>query len=393
MGRSLLAVIAAIIVVAAAVFVAVSGGAGGRVTVTVTHTQTELATVVETKPVTVTATLTVTETNVETVTETLVETKTVVETQTLSVRKEFPRFLVDALGRNVTIPEPPKKLASLSPAITEMLWALGVLNKLVAVDHSSDYPPVVVTWKKEGRVVDVGGYWWTGISLEKLVSAEPDLVIAEVGAHAKLLAAFRDYGLRVVYVRGGSAKTLEDVYLDIWLVGYAVGAERNATRWIEAMKANVTLVEEKLAEANVTSVPVLVILWWSPQGIWVSGGDTFLADMVKRAGGYLVTSKYSGWQQLSLEQLAELRPQLILYTGMGGDVNSTLQVLETIASSEPVKSMLEEGAKLCGLYGSATSIVLRPGPRAAMGVQLLASVIHPEVFGEPSYGVVCLGGG
>ncbi len=338
-----------------------------------------------------TTTVTVTSTAVRTVTVTATTTTTSVER--VVVREGFPRFLVDALGRNVTIPEPPRRVASLSPAVTETLWALGALDRLVAVDHSSDYPPIIVEWRREGRVVDVGGYWWSTINLEKLVEAKPDLVIAEVGAHAKLLDAFEKYGLNVLYVRGGAARSLEDVYTDVWMVGYALGLEKRAAAWIEAMRRNVTLVSERLREANVTPVDVLVVLWWSPQGVWSTGGGTFLADMVSRAGGRLVTSRYSGWVQLSLEELASYKPGLILYTGMAGaDRNQTLSVLREMAGSEPIRSMLESGARLCGLYGDAVNLVLRPGPRAAMGVQLLAAILHPDVFGGLPGGVVCLGG-
>ncbi len=384
MERAVLAAVAlALVGIALGYALGVSSGHATTTTTTMVVRETRTITSPTTTTVTVTSSLTTTVT----------VTTTTTSVKRLVVREEFPRFLVDELGRNVTIPEPPKRIASLSPAITETLWALGALDRLVAVDHSSDYPPAIVEWRREGRVVDVGGYWWSTINLEKLVEAKPDLVIAEAGAHAKLLEAFERYGLNALYVRGGAARSLEDVYTDIWMVGYALGLEKRAAAWIDAMRRNVTLVAEKLQEANATPVDVLVVLWWSPQGVWSTGGGTFLADMISRAGGRLVTSKYSGWVQLSLEQLASYKPSLILYTGMAGaDRNQTLSVLREMAGSEPIRSMLESGARLCGLYGDAVNLVLRPGPRAAVGIQLLAAILHPDVFGGLPGGVVCLGG-
>ncbi len=351
-------------------------------TYTVTRTYTTIAT--KTFTVTSTAPVTLTRATTSTVTETIVKMKT------------WPRFIIDALGRNVTIPKPPKKIATLSPAATEILWALGELNKLVACDHYSDYPPIVMKWKREGRVVDIGGYWWSSIKLEKLVAVHPDLVIAEVGAHAKLEKAFEKYGLRVLYILGGAAKSLSDVYHDIWLVGYATGAEANATRWITSMRLNITLVEEKLAKANATRVPTLFIVWWSPQGVYVAGGDTFISDMIVKAGGVNVASRYTGWPRLSLEQVAVMKPALILYANAYVNRTRILKTLREIASASPFKHLVENGARVCGVYGSLASVLLRPGPRAAMGVELLAKILHPGLFGKPpespSTGVVCLTG-
>jgi len=358
-----------------------------------------MAALIAGKPSTLTLTVTSTTTTTvtRTVTSTVSKSVTVTTTTTRMVRLEWPRFVIDALGRNVTIPKPPKRIATLSPAATEILWALGALNRLVACDHYSDYPPIVVKWKREGRVVDVGGYWWTTLKIEKLVAAKPDLVIAEVGAHAKLEKVFEKYGLRVLYIMGGAAKSLRDVYHDIWLVGYAIGAEANATRWISEMRRNVTLVEERLREANATRVPTLFIVWWSPQGVYVAGGDTFISDMLAKAGGVNVASRYTGWPKLSLEQVASMRPKLILYANAYADRNKTLETLEKIASTPPFKQLVENGARICGIYGSLADLILRPGPRAAMGVQLLAKILHPEVFGQPpsgnASGVVCLKGG
>ncbi len=383
---------------------------------TVTTTRTIVSTSVTTVPTTITSTIVTTKTLTvpTTVTSTVVTTKTATKTMIKTVTKTvtitaakppakpispgWPRVIIDALGRNVTIPRPPERVASLSPAITETLCVLHALDRLVAADKYSLSTPCVKQYiKKTNRtIVNLGGYWWTTLNLEKLVEAKPDLVIAEVGAHAKLLNKFEELHLPVIYVHGGSAKSITQVYQDILEIGYALGLENRAYRWVAAMRANITAVEKRLANATVR--PVLIILWWSPQGVWVPGGDTFIADMVRVAKGKLVTGRLSGWQMISLEEMASMASKyaskglVILYTGMSGaTANQTLSTLKKMASTTVIKQMLDEGATLCGLYGEAPNYVLRPGPFIVKGVYLLAKLLHPKAMGGLPKGVVCLG--
>ena len=364
--------------------------------------KTSTVTIVETlSPTTVTKTITSTQTATVTSVLTVTKTSTVTVTATRPpshpARIGWPRVIIDAMGRNVTIPEPPARVASLSPAITETLCALNVLDRLVAADkYSLTRTRCLEAYlaRVNKSIVNVGGYWWNTINTEKLVKSKPDLVIAEVGAHAKLLRKFEELHLPVIYVHGGSAKSITQVYQDILEIGYALGVENRAYQWVSRMKHNITLIEEKLAKVNET--PVLIILWWSPEGAWVPGGDTFIADMVRVAKGRLLTSKFSGWQAISLEEMASLASNyaskglVILYTGMAGATrNQTLSTLQKIAETSVVRELLDKGAKLCGLYGEAPNAVLRPGPFLVRGIRLIASILHPDVF-NVGEGVVCL---
>ena len=401
------AVAAVIGVVALVIGLAVGSQLAAR-TVTKTVISPSVTTVTRTSITTATSTTTLVTTVTATTTKTLVSTVTATKTVTITATRPptkprhlgWPRVIIDALGRNVTIPRPPERVASLSPAITETLCVLHALNRLVAADKYSLSTPCVKRYLEHANrtIINLGGYWWSTLNTEKLVKARPDLVIAEVGAHAKLLRKFEELHLPVIYVHGGSAKSINQVYQDILEIGYALGLENRAYRWVSQMRANITRLEERLAKANATVRPVLVILWWSPQGVWVPGGDTFIADMVRVAGGFLVTGKLSGWQMISLEEMASMASKyaskglVILYTGMAGaTLNQTLSTLKKMASTSVVKDMLDKGAMLCGLYGETPNYVLRPGPFLYRGIRVIAGILHPKVF-TVSKGVVCLRG-
>ena len=396
------AAVAAVIGIVALVIGLAVGSQLAAHTVTKTVVSPSITTVTKTATTVTTATLvsTVTTTATKTLVSTTTTTKTVTITATSPPAKPgrlgWPRVIIDALGRNVTIPKPPERVASLSPAITETLCVLHALDRLVAADKYSLSTPCVERYLRHVNrtIINLGGYWWSTLNIEKLVEARPDLVIAEVGAHAKLLRKFEELRLPVIYVHGGSAKSITQVYQDILEIGYALGLENRAYSWVSQMRANITGLEERLA--NVTARPVLVILWWSPQGIWVPGGDTFIADMVRAAKGFLVTGKLSGWQSISLEEMAAMASKyaskglVILYTGMAGaTLNQTLATLRKMASTSVIGDMLEKGAVLCGLYGEDPNYVLRPGPFLFRGIRVIAGVLHPKLFGMPK-GVVCL---
>ena len=398
------AAIAAVIGVVALIIGLAIGSQLAARTITKTVVSPSVTTVTQTSIVTTTTTLfsTITTTATKTLVSTVTATKTVTITATRPptrpVHLGWPRVIIDALGRNVTIPRPPERVASLSPAITETLCVLHALNRLVAADKYSLSTPCVKRYLAHTNrtIINLGGYWWSTLNIEKLVEARPDLVIAEVGAHAKLLRKFEELHLPVIYVHGGSAKSINQVYQDILEIGYALGLENRAYRWVSQMRANITRLEERLANATVR--PVLVILWWSPQGVWVPGGDTFIADMVRAAKGLLVTGKLSGWQMISLEEMASMASKyaskglVILYTGMAGaTLNQTLSTLKKMASSSVIGDMLRKGAVLCGLYGETPNYVLRPGPFLFRGIRVIAGILHPKVF-TVSKGVVCLRG-
>jgi len=206
---------------------------------------------------------------------TIIKTKTVLATTT--IKSEYPITIVDALGRIVVIKEEPKRIVTLSPAITEDVFALGLGKYVVGVDSFSNYPPEVVKLKDEGRIADVGGYWQP--DLEKIVELNPDLILADAGAHAKLREKFMELGLTVVYVKGGSAGSLEDILSDLGLIAQIFHVEEKAEEVSKELLAQIQDVEEKLTRANATKVKVLVLLGPPSWGYWSAGSGTFIITL------------------------------------------------------------------------------------------------------------------
>lgn len=357
-------------------------------TTTITETITSYSTLTTSveKPTTITSTSVATiTTQVTVVTSTtttvpVVTTKTVPVTITKTITVTPHRItVVDALGRIVEFRETPKRVISLAPSITEILWVLGLGDYVVGVDKYSNYPQEVVERVKEGKITIIGGYW--NPDIEKIAGLKPDLVLASAGTqpHVRLLDKFNELGLNVVYLKASASRNIYDIYSDIRLVATIFGVEDRADELIKSIEEKIDYVRSKLVEANASSVKVLVLLGPPSWGLWTTGGGTFMDYVITSAGGINVASKYSGWVQLSYEDILAADPDVIIITVMGLDPN---KVLAEVASTPLNETKAFRTGNVYVFTGEADDMLCRPGPRVGDAILLVAKVLHPDIFGE-----------
>lgn len=127
---------------------------------------------------------------------------------------EFPMWVVDGFGRNVTIGRLPTRIVSLQPSNTEILFAIGAGDRVVGVTRYCDYPPEVLARVKDGSIKVVGGF--TDPNMELIVSLRPDLVLAWGHLQKEAVSSLETKGLIVVALY---PKTVADIPEDIKLVG------------------------------------------------------------------------------------------------------------------------------------------------------------------------------
>lgn len=326
-------------------------------------------------------TVTIPYTETITVTTTVTEIKTVNQNETISVSesKYGPVTITDALGRIISFNEKPQRVVVLSPSITEIVFALGLGNYVIGVDSFSNYPPEVLELKDEGKIVDVGGFW--NPDFEKIVSLNPDLIIADVGAHSKFKEKFEELGLKVVFVNGGSASSIEDIYSDISVISEIFNVESKANEIIDNIESEINSIKTKLNETS--KVKTLVLLGSPTWGYWTAGSGTLLNYVINVAGGYNIASKYFGWIQLSLEDILAEDPEVIIVTLMGSGEDA-VQVIDDIENSELAETKAVKEDKIFVFIGEADDILSRPGPRVGEAVKLVAQILHPEIFGYPT---------
>ncbi|AEH23931.1 ABC transporter substrate-binding protein [Pyrococcus yayanosii] len=286
--------------------------------------------------------------------ETITVTQTVTETYTPT---NYPITITDSLGRKVKIEKEPQRIVSLAPSITEMLYFIGALDKVVGVTQFDDFPPGV----QEGRTV-IGGF--SDPNIEVIASLSPDLIIG-TSMHIQYLEQLEKIAPVIII----EPKNIDEIYEWTITLGKVVNREDEAKGVVNYMKAIVESVETKV---NGTERPrVLFISWWNP--IYVPGGDTFQGALIEMAGGRNIFHDVSGWKQVSVEEIIARDPEVIILSAHAGVTP------EDLCNSPLAQTTAVREGRIYVV--SDDNLVSRPGPRIVLGLEELARFIHPEAFG------------
>ena len=283
----------------------------------------------------------------------------------------FPLTLTDDEGTRVTIPAAPSRIISLAPSVTETLFALGEGPKVVGVTSSDDYPPAVKS------IPQVATY--TGVETEKVVAAQPDVVIAWKGITSTTdIATLRSLGIPVVVLY---ATTVPAVLRDIALVGEATGEAAAGT----ALEATLTGEMNQVTAAATAAGPAPRVFYEldATKTIYTPAPDDFTTDMIRRAGGSPITSGIAGVYSISLERLVAADPQVIVL----GDASYGTTAAD-VAARPGWEGMT--AVRTHAIRPIDDTIVTRPGPRIVEGLEALAEAIHPGLT-LPSFPPIPMG--
>jgi iron complex transport system substrate-binding protein len=154
-----------------------------------------------------------------------------------------PITIRDDAGRVVALPAPPKRIVSASPSTTELAFAAGLGDEIVAVDKFSNYPPEATSRTSIGGYIDP--------DLETILGAHPDLVLATDVHLAKLVPTLEKQGIPTVVL---AAKNIEGVLLDLLLLGRVAGDEVEAERVVADLRTRIAAVETRVARSDPVSV-------------------------------------------------------------------------------------------------------------------------------------------
>jgi iron complex transport system substrate-binding protein len=276
----------------------------------------------------------------------------------------YPLTLTDDEGTQVTLPAPPRKIVSLTPATTEVLFAIGLGPKVVGRTEADDYPPAAKS------VPTVASY--TSVDVEKIVGLGADLVIAGGNGFnpPDSIAKLRSLGIPVLVVY---AKDVQGVFDDIRLVGRAAGAAGLASSLADSMSAQFDAIR---AATTGIERPLVFYEIDASSKIYTAADQSFLAEMITIAGGTPLTTGSTTSYEISLEQLVTANPAIILL----GDAAYGVTAAQ-------VKGRAGWGTIAAVRSGSIVPVddvvITRPGPRLVQGLIDLVQAIHPEL-GLPS---------
>jgi len=279
----------------------------------------------------------------------------------------FPLTVTDQAGRNVTITAEPQKIISLAPSNTEIIYALGLEDRLVGVTTYCDYPEEALNKPKIGDIINP--------DIEKILTIRPDLILALETAHLKeITPRLEGLGLTVLTLE---PQSLEEVLEAITLLGKCTGKDAEASQLVSSMRTRINAVTGKTANLPEAQKPrVLYMMWHRP--VFVVAGGSLQDELIKLAGGINVAQ---GWgdkvAMVGLEPIIGANPQIILADlGMGiGDL-----ILQ-FARTEPTLAGVD--ARINGrVYGANTKLTGIPGPRIVDGLELMAGLFYPQLFPE-----------
>jgi iron complex transport system substrate-binding protein len=259
----------------------------------------------------------------------------------------------------------PRRIVSLSPDLTEMLYGVGAFRRVVGVSNYETYPSDAVKLPRLGQLHNP--------NFEKLTALRPDLVVINNAQAPFLEDTLKELGLRVLKT---SNRSVQEVYAAMIAIGRATGNESEAARLVAATREGLDRVARKTAP--LPKPRVVLIVNRTPgtlRDLSTATEGSFLAELVEIAGGHIVVPPAkSGYGRLAKEDLLAIDPDIILdfvhgpKSGLAGDP------LDAWREMPELKAV--RGHSIHGVY---QDFVPHASQRIVQTAELFAKMIHPEI--------------
>ncbi len=266
----------------------------------------------------------------------------------------------DSMNRDVVVPVHPSRIISMSPSITEILYELGVDDRLVGVTNYCNYPVDATTKTK------VGGF--SSPNVETIISLSPDLIIT-ASWDPDIIAQLDYLVLGVVVIL---AEDLEGTIENIKAIGDLVDAE---AKGIEVAN-NLTLEMEEITNetsniAQIDKIDCYFEVWETPK---VAGGISFINDMIDKAGAINIFKDLTlKWPTVSHESVIDGDPDVIFITEHSAPWYS--QAVCDRAGYNVVNACIN-----ARVYSAYDDIYLRQGPRIIMALENMTRYLYPSLL-------------
>ena len=267
----------------------------------------------------------------------------------------------DEVGREVTFPFPPKRIVSLAPNITEILFSLGLDEEIVGVSIHCNFP------EKAKTKVRVGSY--ISLDFEKITSLKPDLIIATgAGNTREMVDRLEKLGFQTYAIY---PKNFNDILKSIGHIGEVVNREKEARGIIEGLRKRSQRVIE--LTKGLSRPKVFIQIGDAP--IVTVGKGSFADDLIRLASGENIAGKEKEvYPRFGMEEILKRSPEVIVISSMNpkGDYQKILEEWNRWKTIPAVKNGR--------IHLIDSDLLDRPSPRIIDGLEELARVLHPEKF-------------
>ncbi|MCL4394578.1 MAG: cobalamin-binding protein [Chloroflexi bacterium] len=277
-----------------------------------------------------------------------------------------PITITDVAGRKMKLAGIPQRIISLAPSNTEILFALDVGSKVVAVDDFSDYPAEAKALPKIGG--SSGKY-----NFEQIVALKPDLILAAEITSPEAIQKLEDLKLAVAVI-SVTKTSFDSILNDITLAGQMTGQVEQAKRVTTEMKQKIDAIKSKVATAKTQPRVYWELDASDPAKPFTVGPGNFVNDLITLAGGVNVFGSTSEpYPQISIEQVVTVNPEMIILSDAAYGIT-----VESVLKRSGWENI--DAVKNKQVYPIDSNLTNRPGPRIVDGFEAVAKLIHPELF-------------
>lgn len=271
----------------------------------------------------------------------------------------------DSLGREVALPHPPKRIISLAPSITEIVYFIGLGDRLVGVTRFSYYPEEA---KKKPKV---GSY--SEINVESVIMLKPDLVIGTADGNKRSdVEMIEEAGIPVYVI---NPKNLDGILHSIEEIGEVCGVAVRAKGLVSNLRQRMRSIQERLKGAE----RPIVLLVINMKPVISVGPNTMHNDLISISGGRnMIKSKSVAYPKISMEEIIRAGPDIILLSSMerGGQFEKAKRGW----LRWPTLPAVRKG----NIYLIDSDLIDRASPRIINGLEEMAKLIHPEIKWDES---------
>jgi iron complex transport system substrate-binding protein len=271
-----------------------------------------------------------------------------------SSRVTYPLNVKDEFGNTLRITAQPARIVSCMPSITEMLFALNLDNEVVGVTTNCNHPRGALQKEKVGRET---------MNLEKIVSLNPDLVVMLASAQKTDIERLKKNKLPVYVINPNS---INGIINSLRKLGVACNRQNSASRIIQWMNRKLLWVEAKIEEENAVKPKAMVVVGNNP--LVVAGPNSFIGDIVRRAGCLNIVSSNIHYPTYSFEALIKQNPDVIVVS------KTVVKDEKDIYNDKRWKNL--KAVKENRVLFIDSDIISRPGPRAVLAVEQIAGFAY-----------------
>lgn len=269
--------------------------------------------------------------------------------------------VTDQVGRQIIVPDNPQRVIALAPSITEIVFDLGQEHKLKGATQFSDYPVAAKSLPRVGSYVR--------LDLEKIVALQPDLCLAvKDGNPRHVVEKITAMGIPVYVL---NPRNLDQTMDSINRVGSLLQAEQRAQQLVDGLSYRISHVRSQVEQ---TTKRPRVFFQIDLNPMVSAGNNTLIHELIELAGGINTAAGKDSYPRFSWEDILHLQPDIVVISAMAGGLHE-----------QQLKKLWQEWKQLAAVQNDQVFVVDaglfdRATPRLVAGLEILAKIIHPEMF-------------